>query len=93
MAFDDHGQAGYESLGEAKVGLAELMALYNAVVVADRATLPADCTFRRTSGRISMTAHRLASGRAASCAVISGSKSPGSRSCRRISTTSLRRCS
>lgn len=49
MLFGDH-EAGYESLAEAKVVLGEMTALYNAVnavVVADRATPPADCTFRR----------------------------------------------
>ena len=43
-------EAGYESLEEAKTIIGELMALYNSVnatVSADRATLPADCRFRR----------------------------------------------
>ena len=49
MIFGEH-EAGYESLEEAKAVLGELMAVYNtinATVVADLATLPADCRFRR----------------------------------------------
>ena len=50
MVFGEH-EAGYENLAEAKAVPGELMALYNSVNVAvasDRATLPADCTFRST---------------------------------------------
>ena len=95
MVFGEH-EAGYENLAEAKAVLGELMALYNSVNVAvasDRATLPADCTFRSTVLADLDDSAPLPSGRAASRAVISGSKSHGSRTFRRNSTMNWRRCS
>lgn len=49
MVYGEH-EALYESLSEARAMIGQLMALYNginAAVGADRATLPADCRFRK----------------------------------------------